>query len=136
LEIDIFALFFICLCFLFIINGSNLIDGYNGLLGIHTLIILTNLLFVNHFNGNNDLAFFIFLGILIVIIFLIYNFPKATLFLGDGGSYFLGAFVVGMLITPPDVISQTLLAVPVYLLYECGILLSKILTKKKEEADK
>ncbi|SVA63927.1 uncharacterized protein METZ01_LOCUS116781 [marine metagenome] len=49
---------------------------------------------------------------------------------------FLGAFVVGMLITPPDIISQTLLAVPVYLLYECGILLSKILTKKKEEADK
>ena len=32
LEIDIFSLFFICLCFLFIINGSNLIDGYNGLL--------------------------------------------------------------------------------------------------------
>ena len=48
---------------------------------------------------------------------------------------FLGAFVVGMLITPPDVISQTLLAVPVYLLYECGILLSKILTNKKEEVD-
>ena len=48
---------------------------------------------------------------------------------------FLGAFVIGMLITPPDIISQTLLAVPVYLLYECGILLSKILTKKKEEAD-
>ena len=43
LEIDIFALFFICLCFLFIINGSNLVDGYNGLLGIHTLIILVNL---------------------------------------------------------------------------------------------
>ncbi len=36
---------------------------------------------------------------------------------------------------PPDVISQTLLAVPVYLLYECGILLSKILTNKKEGAD-
>ena len=48
---------------------------------------------------------------------------------------FLGAFIIGMLITPPDVISQTLLAVPVYLLYECGILLSKILTNKKEEAD-
>ena len=49
---------------------------------------------------------------------------------------FLGTFVIGMLITPPDVISQTLLAVPVYLLYECGILLSKILTnKQKKEAD-
>jgi len=39
---------------------------------------------------------------------------------------FLGAFVVGMLLTPPDVISQTILAVPVYLLYELGILMSKL----------
>ena len=46
---------------------------------------------------------------------------------------FLGAFIVGMLITPPDVISQTLLAVPVFLLYECGILLSKTLNTKREE---
>jgi len=93
LEIDIFALFFVCLCFLFIINGSNLIDGYNGLLGIHTLIILINLSFVNYFNGNNNLAFFIFCEILIILVFLKYNFPKATLFLGDSGSYFLGIFI-------------------------------------------
>ena len=46
---------------------------------------------------------------------------------------FLGAFIVGMLVTPPDVISQTLLAVPVYLLYECGILLSKVLNNKNKE---
>ena len=93
LEIDIFALFFVSLCFLFIINGSNLIDGYNGLLSIHALIILINLFFVNHFGGNNNLAFFIFCGILIITVFLKYNFPKATLFLGDGGSYFLGIFI-------------------------------------------
>ena len=93
LKIDIFALFFVCLCFLFIINGSNLIDGYNGLLSIHTLIILTNLFFVNYFNENNDLAFFILCIILIITLFLKYNFPKATIFLGDGGSYFLGALI-------------------------------------------
>ena len=46
---------------------------------------------------------------------------------------FLGAFIVGMLITPPDIISQTLLAVPVYLLYECGILLSKVIKNKDNE---
>jgi len=39
---------------------------------------------------------------------------------------FLGAFVVGMLLTPPDVISQTILAIPVYLLYELGIVMSKL----------
>ena len=37
---------------------------------------------------------------------------------------FLMAFVVGMLLTPPDVISQTLLAIPVYLLYEAGIIMA------------
>lgn len=33
----------------------------------------------------------------------------------------VGAFVLGMLLTPPDVISQTLLAVPVWLLFELGL---------------
>lgn len=45
---------------------------------------------------------------------------------------FLGAFVMGMLLTPPDVISQTLLAIPVYFLYECGIIMSKILVARRE----
>lgn len=48
---------------------------------------------------------------------------------------FLLAFVVGMLLTPPDVISQTLLAVPVYLLYEAGIIMSRIFAKKPEEPE-
>lgn len=46
---------------------------------------------------------------------------------------FLGAFVVGMLLTPPDVISQTILAVPVYLLYELGIIMSKLFRRKAVE---
>ena len=94
LQIDIFALFFVCLCFLFIINGSNLIDGYNGLLSIHALIILVNLFFINYFNNNSDLAFIILCGIAIIIVFLKYNIPKATIFLGDSGSYLL-AFIFG-----------------------------------------
>jgi sec-independent protein translocase protein TatC len=47
---------------------------------------------------------------------------------------FLGAFVIGMLLTPPDVISQTLLAVPIYLLYEAGIVMSRVLLKSKPDA--
>ena len=48
---------------------------------------------------------------------------------------FLGAFVIGMFLTPPDMISQTLLAVPVYLLYELGILMSKIFAARKAEEE-
>jgi sec-independent protein translocase protein TatC len=56
--------------------------------------------------------------------------------LGKARPYvFLGAFVVGMVLTPPDIISQTLLAVPVYLLYEAGIIMSRFFSKKPEEED-
>jgi sec-independent protein translocase protein TatC len=37
----------------------------------------------------------------------------------------VGAFVIGMLLTPPDVISQTLLALPMWVLFEIGLLMSK-----------
>ena len=37
----------------------------------------------------------------------------------------VGAFVVGMLLTPPDVISQILLAVPIWILFEVGLLLAR-----------
>jgi sec-independent protein translocase protein TatC len=48
---------------------------------------------------------------------------------------FLGAFVLGMLMTPPDVISQTLLAVPVYMLFEAGIFMSRFMLHDKTKSD-
>ncbi|WDE11784.1 twin-arginine translocase subunit TatC [Thalassomonas haliotis] len=47
----------------------------------------------------------------------------------------VGAFVISMLLTPPDVISQTLLAVPMLLLFELGIMLAALYHKKDPEAD-
>ena len=46
----------------------------------------------------------------------------------------LGAFTLGMLVTPPDMISQTLLAIPMYLLYEIGILMARLMIRKREPA--
>jgi len=43
----------------------------------------------------------------------------------------VGAFALGMLLTPPDVISQTLLALPMWVLYELGIIFSRILIAEK-----
>jgi len=45
----------------------------------------------------------------------------------------VGAFVMGMLLTPPDVISQTLLAVPIWVLYEIGIFLSRIVARERAQ---
>ena len=44
----------------------------------------------------------------------------------------VGAFVLGMLLTPPDVISQTLLAVPVWLLFELGLYFSGWFVRNRE----
>lgn len=41
------------------------------------------------------------------------------------------AFIAGMLLTPPDVVSQMLLAIPMWILFEFGLIFSRILTKKK-----
>ena len=46
----------------------------------------------------------------------------------------VGAFVVGMILTPPDVISQILLAVPMWLLFELGLFMSKFFNKRIKEA--
>lgn len=43
----------------------------------------------------------------------------------------VGAFVVGMLLTPPDIISQVLLAIPMLVLFEVGIILSRIIVRRK-----
>lgn len=44
----------------------------------------------------------------------------------------VGAFCIGMLLTPPDVISQTLLALPMLVLFEFGVFFSRIMVKKQE----
>lgn len=50
------------------------------------------------------------------------------------GYVVVGAFALAMLVTPPDMISQTLLAIPVLLLYELGIVMARVLVRDKPQA--
>jgi UDP-N-acetylmuramyl pentapeptide phosphotransferase/UDP-N-acetylglucosamine-1-phosphate transferase len=85
---------FVCLCLLFVINGCNFIDGFNGLLIIHSIIILGILYFINLQNSSFEhLKYFILFFIIICLSVLFYNFPRAKIFLGDGGAYFLGSTI-------------------------------------------
>jgi sec-independent protein translocase protein TatC len=45
----------------------------------------------------------------------------------------VGAFVIGMMLTPPDIISQTLLALPMWLLFEVGVFLGERFAPQKEQ---
>lgn len=94
-----------------------------------------------------DMAAYVSFVMLVSLVFgIAFETPIATLLLVLTGLttpeklskarpyVFLGAFVVGMLLTPPDVISQTILAVPVYLLFELGIVLSRLVRPKQDES--
>jgi sec-independent protein translocase protein TatC len=51
------------------------------------------------------------------------------------GYVVIGVFTVAMLVTPPDMFSQTLLALPVWLLYELGIIMSRVLVTNPRRAE-
>lgn len=73
------------------------------------------------------LAFEVPIAVLILVKF---NLVKVEA-LKEARSYVIvGAFIVGAILTPPDVISQVMLAVPLCLLYEAGVLASKFVQPK------
>ena len=51
------------------------------------------------------------------------------------GYVLIGAFIIAAILTPPDAFSQTVMAIPMYLLYEGGILFARLLSKKKPAAE-
>jgi sec-independent protein translocase protein TatC len=81
-------------------------------------------------------AFGIAFEIPIAIIILVAVGVTSTQSLSEKRPYLVVAcFVIGMLLTPPDVISQTLLALPMWLLFEVGLLFSKVLEKSRAQKD-
>mgnify|MGYP001265538597 FL=1 len=87
----IFSSIFVLLCFLFVINGANLIDGFNGLLTINLIIVNIILAYINITNQNFEFSILIISQIIILLIFLLFNFPNSKIFLGDSGAYTMGA---------------------------------------------
>ena len=90
LKFKIFLVLFTSLCFLFVINGCSLVDGFNGLLAIQLIVINSILMFISIDNSFQFLTIFITAQIIILLIFLLFNFPTAKIFMGDGGAYFFG----------------------------------------------
>ncbi|KMN38032.1 MULTISPECIES: twin-arginine translocase subunit TatC [Chromobacterium] len=81
------------------------------------------------------LAFGVTFEVPVVVILLVRMGVVSVEKLRQGRPYVIvGAFVVAAIVTPPDVLSQTLLAVPLWLLYEVGIFMAVFLGRKKERA--
>jgi sec-independent protein translocase protein TatC len=88
-----------------------------------------------------------FITHLMLVFGIAFQTPTAIFFLNKVGLVSLKAlrssrkyvllvvFVVAAMVTPPDIISQVTLAVPLYLLFELGIILCYLASRKKQKAD-
>jgi UDP-N-acetylmuramyl pentapeptide phosphotransferase/UDP-N-acetylglucosamine-1-phosphate transferase len=74
-------------------HALNIVDGLNGLAGIVAILILAAIAVVATVVGDAPVALLALTAIGAAAGFLAWNFPKGALFLGDGGSYFLGFLV-------------------------------------------
>jgi UDP-N-acetylmuramyl pentapeptide phosphotransferase/UDP-N-acetylglucosamine-1-phosphate transferase len=99
-------------------NAINIIDGFNGLSGSSIVIMASGLVAVALQSGD---AFVAVLGALCVgatLGFLMVNYPRGKLFLGDGGAYFLGFWVsemaVLLLVRNPAVNAWQVLSICAY----------------------
>jgi len=130
--------------FAFPLLATSIVLFYAGVAFAYFVVFPLIFGFVSSFTPDKveyqpDMAEYVSFIMMVVLVFgLAFETPVATVLtvwtglttpdkLGKARPYvFLGAFVVGMLLTPPDVISQTMLAIPVYLLYELGIIMSRV----------
>lgn len=83
------------------------------------------------------IAFGVAFEVPVLTIILVLTGITSVTALSAARSYIIvAAFIVGMLLTPPDIISQILLAIPVWLLFEVGLLLAKLLVKNRQVKEK
>jgi len=131
----VFSSLFVLLCFLFVTNGANLIDGFNGLLTIHLLLINFIILFLNVSNGHEEFVMAITGQIIVLFLFLLFNFPKAKMFLGDSGSYLFGSLTALNIIKTnnlnPEISSFFFCIILFYIFFEVFFSFFRKLLQKK-----
>lgn len=92
-EYKVISYFITFFCIFFVVNGCNLIDGFNGLLAIHATIITLILIFLSYHYSIHEYEKILVIFLISLIAFLFFNVPKAKIFLGDSGSYLIGCFL-------------------------------------------
>lgn len=71
-------------------NSINIIDGFNGLASMCSVIMLTGVAAVAFTVGDPWIAICALLAVAATLGFFVWNYPMGLVFLGDGGAYFLG----------------------------------------------
>lgn len=96
-DFKLFKIIFYVLALTALANGTNMIDGMNGLGGFSILSMIISIIVLSYIHDSLELVLTCLLIILATSIFLIFNFPKGFMFMGDTGAYWLG-WITGIII--------------------------------------
>ena len=139
--------------FAFPLLGSSIVLFYLGVAFAYFVVFPLIFNFITSYASENinvmtDVSSYLgFVSIIVLAFGIAFEVPVATVLIVWTGLVtpqrlaaarpyvFLTAFIVGMFLTPPDVFSQTLLAIPVYLLYELGLFMSRFFVADREAED-
>jgi UDP-N-acetylmuramyl pentapeptide phosphotransferase/UDP-N-acetylglucosamine-1-phosphate transferase len=88
-----FSLLFTVVAVAGVANAVNIIDGFNGLASAVVTIALLSLAYVGWQVGDALVVSMALAGVGAVLGFLLWNWPRGLIFLGDGGAYFIGYLV-------------------------------------------
>lgn len=119
-----------------IANSVNIIDGFNGLAGGVVILMLVTLAIIAWRVDDSVIIQLSLLGAAVTLGFLLINFPKGYLFLGDAGAYFLGYYVAMLAVilamrNPGDVSPWAMLLVCAYPLIETLFSVYRRSTRKR-----
>ncbi len=98
LEYKIFSYIFFSFCLLIVVNGTNFIDGLNGLVIGYYMIVLMFIFNLEFIDKYDDAKEIILIYLILLIFLFIFNFLN-KLYLGDSGSYLIGFAIGALLIT-------------------------------------
>lgn len=96
-EFKLFKIIFYVLAISTLTNGTNMIDGMNGLAGFTALSMFSSIILISFLYNEFELVRTCLVIIISIIGFMIFNFPKGLIFMGDTGAYWLG-WITGILL--------------------------------------
>lgn len=92
------GIIFSVFCIVGIINAINIIDGFNGLAGGYAILVLLSIGIVGYIVDKELIVYICIISIGAILGFMVLNFPKGKIFLGDGGAYLIGFILAYLLI--------------------------------------
>ncbi|HRD55697.1 MAG TPA: twin-arginine translocase subunit TatC [Parachlamydiaceae bacterium] len=126
--------------FLFVLLGFSFAYFITIPLANNYLTLFNESLGTNFWTLSNYIDYTLFLALgnglsfqsAVVALFLVhYGFLTSSQMISKRRHFIVAAFIIGALLTPPDVLTQVMLAIPLIILYECIILYAKFLERKR-----